>query len=164
MNIKDIQKRIQRYVHRDKSKLYITPYYSWAAMLTVWSLLLVGAFGFSYHVYMQYYIQGVEDVSNGQEDVAEKGDVELLRGNIEEILQYFDQKEEGHNELLKKQETFERVIEKDEEVLPSEEDDAGEKSNDTETNAETTSTFDVLQRQAASIFLSVREFVIDLVW
>jgi hypothetical protein len=157
---KDIQKKIEYYLHRDRSKLYITPYRSWGAMLVVLTLMLLAAFVFGYNAYVQYYIHGVE-VEKSTEAAVEKSEIEVLKAEVDDALIYFLEKKKMHEMLRENRIDFYTATS----GLQVSDEPAEDISDDevSDEDVEMSARFDVVRDQVAQVGSVVRSFLIDLV-
>ncbi|MCK5095765.1 MAG: hypothetical protein KAR24_00210 [Candidatus Pacebacteria bacterium] len=123
MDILLLKKKIKYCCHRDRSKLYITPYREWTVILIGVFVSLVGVSVFGYHAFNKYYIHGADQVvSEGQ--TQEVLEVKALQSKLAETVVYFEKKEQEHAELLKEKRTFESILSTTTEsssMVPSEE-------------------------------------------
>ena len=109
MNILLLKEKIKSCCHRDKSKLYITPYREWALILVGSLISLVGVSIFSYNIFDQHYVHGVDHViSEGQ--AQEVVEIQTLQNKLDEAVIYFEKREQAHTELLKEKRTFESML------------------------------------------------------
>ena len=109
MNILLLKEKIKYCCHRDKSKLYITPYREWTVILIGVFVSFIGVSVFGHHIFNKYYIHGADQVvSEGQ--AQEVLEIKALQGKLEETLVYFERKEQEHAELLKEKRTFESML------------------------------------------------------
>lgn len=99
INLKNIY---SKYVHRDRSKLYLTPYREWGIILIFGVPLLIAVSMFGYYTYERYFVTGVEEVSPVAV-TTKKSDIEILKKDLDDTLDYFKNKEEKHTNLLLEQ-------------------------------------------------------------
>ena len=109
MNLAYFKDIFDRYVHRDRSKLYITPYRDWGIILISSAFLFVAFSAFGYYAYDHYYVAGVESTA-AVDAVQKHSDIDVLKKDLDSTFAYFNEKEKKHQTLLLEKRHFDTVV------------------------------------------------------
>jgi len=109
MKISTLYRKIKKYKERDRSKLCINPFYEWNILLIFGVLLSILVVFFYYKAFNDVYVNRFKEESMGslKTDPYKTKDIKT---KISDALQYYEEKEKEHNDLLEKQPVFENVL------------------------------------------------------
>ena len=158
MKILIIKKKITAYLHRDRSKLYITSHRDWTIILLVSFIAFVSVSVHGYYVYVDKFILGVKDVVV-QEDVHTDSEIEIFKRELDKTLAYFENKKESHRDFLKDKRIFNSYLSTYEDIIENEEVATSSPEENIET--EGVSLFDTFMRNVSDAASVWKAFFFD---